>query len=964
MKKIVSLLVLMVAVCTAAFAQTQYTLGQGGIGTTTTDITTCNAVIFDSGGENGNYSPGEDFWLTIHPSSGAVTIRFSGELGTTHGIANTDTLFVYNGTDPNNDSIPLLIGSNAVNWVNDDNMIQVGDQEVSATIQNPTGALTIHFKSSATSQGGAGFYLVVSCAEPCQRLHANIDFENSYPTPHFDEDLNDGYYYVDFCPGDTIHIAAFATYPDNDFSYHQDASTTYFDWSFGQSGYGQTDLYYLFGQGQGYDLTLSVRDQHNGNTCYGQTPIAIRVRGSRDPFVNASLLEDVCQGTEIPLLISMDSAANIMVSHVGSTQESSLAVDSTVFIPDGPNCSTQCYSSAVNFTSFPPGATITQASDILGVRLNIEHSYIGDINISLICPNSRSVLLMPDHCGNVGGTNYAFFGLYYEPDGSNCNASDNTQGTGWNYCWSENTTYAQNSGYCYLNSNIGNMVSLTVDSSTVAHGYPGQGGFVQGQKYYTPYQSFSNLIGCPLNGLWQIQVCDTWSSDNGYIFSWELTLDPSLMPQDWTYDVELTGINWAGGNIVATSDSTAAIITDQPGDYTYVFTLIDEYNCEYPHQMDLKVVQQPEFSITSQSICEGETATLDPQFEYVGTPGLVQYDWTNVETSSAVGSDAVLNIGQNGTYSLCINAFNNDHSLTCSKCDTAEVIFNPQPIANFSSNLRENCSPLNFTLTPNITYTDGLPHDDDVTLTYAWTITDSYGNVALTSDQRNPTLSLQDAGIYTVHLYVVTQNGCADSITQLDYLTVYAQPISDFISNPERTNLGEGGTIAFINLTDTTVFAANDNIHWTWNYGEGDETHDINGEHTYTQWGEFTVTLSVVTDQGCESSVNHVVYIEADLEFPNIITPNGDGKNDVFAIRNMNPLLPNLLSIYDRWGKKVFEKQNYQTYAREGSDVIENASEGFGAEKLSDGVYYFTFHYEGYTKAVDYHGTITIIRDK
>ena len=111
--------------------------------------------------------------------------------------------------------------------------------------------------------------------------------------------------------------------------------------------------------------------------------------------------------------------ATIIVEPVGSIQESSLAVDSMVFIPDGPYCTTQCYSSSVNFTSFPPAATITQASDILGVRLNIEHSFIGDINISLICPNNHSVLLMPDHNGNNG----YYFGLYYEPDGSYCNAS-------------------------------------------------------------------------------------------------------------------------------------------------------------------------------------------------------------------------------------------------------------------------------------------------------------------------------------------------------------------------------------------------------------------------------------------------------------------------------------------------------------------------------------------------------------
>ncbi|MBP5400848.1 MAG: gliding motility-associated C-terminal domain-containing protein [Bacteroidales bacterium] len=950
MKKIVSLLVLMIVACTAVIAQTEYTMGVG-----VTDVTTCNAIIYDNGGASGNYGAGRDDWMTIYPSSGAVAIILDE-----FDVATTDTLFIYNGTDPNNDTIPFMIGSLATNWVNNDNAFVQGDLQVSATIQNPTGAITLHFVSAANSQGGGGFKLTVSCAEPCQRIYANIDFENSVPTPHFDTELNDGYYYVDFCPGDTIHIAAYATYPDNDFSYHQDATTTYFDWSFGQSGNGQTDLYYVFNEGQGYDLTLSLRDQHNGNTCYGQQPVAIRVRGSRDPFRNASLLEDVCQGTEIPLLISMDSAANIIVEPVGSTQESSLSVDSTVFIPDGPNCSlgTQCFSSSVNFTAFPPGATITSASDILAVRINMEHSYIGDISIALKCPNNRSALIMEQPCG---ANNSRYFGQPYGYDShgtydetQHCDAAHNPAGTGWNYCWSENSSYAQiASGYCY-NHLAGGQYSSSIDSSNVANR----------TNYYAPYQSFSNLIGCPLNGLWQIEVCDMYGIDNGYIFSWELSLDPSLMPQDWTYSVNLTEISWTGGHIVPTSDSTASIMTDDPGDYNYIFTLIDEYGCEYPHNMPLKVVQQPEFTLTSQYICEGETATLDPEFEYVGTPGLIEYVWTDSATATNIGSNSTINIGQNGTYSLCINTFNNDHSLTCTKCDTAEVIFNPQPIVNFSASILENCSPLNTNLTPNITYTDGLPHTDDVTLTYLWTITDSYGNEAATSNQANPSFSLQDAGVYTVTLYVETQNGCHDSRTMTDYLTVYAQPISDFLSNPERTNLGEGGTIAFINITDTSVFAANDNIHWTWNYGEGDDTYDLNGEHTYTQWGEYTVTLSVITDQGCQSTVSHVVYIEADLIFPNIITPNGDGKNDVFAIKNMNPLMPNVLSIYDRWGKKVYEKQNYQTYAREGDQQIYNESDGFTADKLSDGVYYYTFHYEGYTKAVDYHGTLTIIRDK
>ena len=36
---------------------------------------------------------------------------------------------------------------------------------------------------------------------------------------------------------------------------------------------------------------------------------------------------------------------------------------------------------------------------------------------------------------------------------------------------------------------------------------------------YTPEQSFNNLIGCPLDGFWNITVIDNWPIDNGYVFS-------------------------------------------------------------------------------------------------------------------------------------------------------------------------------------------------------------------------------------------------------------------------------------------------------------------------------------------------------------------------------------------------------------------------------------------------------------
>jgi gliding motility-associated-like protein/uncharacterized repeat protein (TIGR01451 family) len=44
----------------------------------------------------------------------------------------------------------------------------------------------------------------------------------------------------------------------------------------------------------------------------------------------------------------------------------------------------------------------------------------------------------------------------------------------------------------------------------------------------------------------------------------------------------------------------------------------------------------------------------------------------------------------------------------------------------------------------------------------------------------------------------------------------------------------------------------------------------------------------------------------------NVITPNGDGKNDAFVINGLGKFASNELVIFDRWGSHVFQKKGYQ----------------------------------------------------
>lgn len=49
-----------------------------------------------------------------------------------------------------------------------------------------------------------------------------------------------------------------------------------------------------------------------------------------------------------------------------------------------------------------------------------------------------------------------------------------------------------------------------------------------------------------------------------------------------------------------------------------------------------------------------------------------------------------------------------------------------------------------------------------------------------------------------------------------------------------------------------------------------------------------------------------------DIKIPNIFTPNGDGVNDAFEIRGLEKYVENKLTLVNRWGDLVYQKNNYQ----------------------------------------------------
>jgi|JI10StandDraft_1071094.scaffolds.fasta_scaffold24069_5 hypothetical protein len=171
-------------------------------------------------------------------------------------------------------------------------------------------------------------------------------------------------------------------------------------------------------------------------------------------------------------------------------------------LPDGacPEDETQpCagYENVLNFTGFSQGQTLTDINKLLGICVNMEHSWMRDIVVYGECPNGTRVMLS-DFAGHMGGE--VFLGV---PNGSD----GGPPGTGWDYCWTPTATDLPWIPY--------------------ANAHPAEHTLHSGD--YQASQPLNAFVGCPLNGGWKIRVEDRWGIDDGYIFSWSVRFDPSIV---------------------------------------------------------------------------------------------------------------------------------------------------------------------------------------------------------------------------------------------------------------------------------------------------------------------------------------------------------------------------------------------------------------------------------------------------
>jgi len=141
---------------------------------------------------------------------------------------------------------------------------------------------------------------------------------------------------------------------------------------------------------------------------------------------------------------------------------------------------------------------------------------------------------------------------------------------------------------------------------------------------------------------------------------------------------------------------------------------------------------------------------------------------------------------------------------------------------------------------------------------------------------------------------------------------------------------------------------------WTWDFGDGNGDNGFMVAHPYSQQGTYTVLLTGTDIYGCETTISESFTTKGgktldQIIFPNVITPNGDNQNDEIVMDpEFEECSPYILTIYNRWGFKVFESENYGPTFKgiSTTDVT-----------IVPGVYFLVIR----SNDLSYNGTITIL---
>ena len=860
--------------------------------------------------------------IEINETTGDTTIYYDLCIG-------EELTLVANATFPeNNTSLNQTLATTEFTWF-------VNETEIA------TGA---EYTETYTNSGGYIVAILSQDVNGCENLEKfavyvrvstivhSITSSSHSQTIEINETTGDTTIYYDLCIGEELTLVANATFPENNTSLNQTLATTEFTWFVNETeiatGAEYTETYTNSG---GYIVAIISEDV---NGCLNLLEFPVYVRVSTVPTIDLSATPStLCPDVEVQIGNNPTSDVNISVDYQTGEWESTVCIDELAeptFLPDG---SGAVYETSIELECFGNGQTLTDVNNIISIDINMEHSFTGDLDMYITAPNGVQVQLF----AQTGGTTW--LGEATDED-----ITETNPGVGYDYGWSMNPTYNGTMDQAITNGNTTSVIST--------NGIEGQ---ALNSGIYLPIENFNGLLGTPLNGEWTITVVDNLFIDNGWIFSWGLTLNEQVIPSYWSYENFIVDEYWAENPTIVTYNGTdLTILPTTPGNETYSYIIEDNFGCTYTEDLNLTITTPVEATASvTNDICGSNSGEINLTING-GTPNY-NVDWNNGQ----LFGQNIQNVEAN-TYDYTIT-----DAIGCQFMGSEEIVTETIELEFTYDKTNDICDDEIGQITilpsngyPPYNYNWNFNNPDSPTAsgigegTYIAVVNDSYGCEGLSiASIENEEIEIQLE--YTSEFDHCDQNIGSATVITLNGLAPYSYNWDNgFPDEATASNLNDGEydvivtdvhgcegetTIEIVNIPGPTAYFETDYdtvvynnavVNFAnysssdptttiasnyWSFGEGTFSLEQEPSTDFNQVGLYVVELTVTDAKGCTDMYYKEIVSKPEYLYfpPTAFSPNGDNKNDVFR-----PILKDIsedsyeLYIFNRWGAVVFKTKD------------------------------------------------------